>query len=428
MATDEAEIATVDGAIARQPSQFRVFASLSNANYRRFFAGQVISQSGNWMRIAAVSIQVLHITDSGVALGMVTFAQFFPLLVLGPWAGVLCDRVDRHRLLLALTVAGALVAGAFATLAVLGEPPLWAFYVCTLAAGVVWALENPVRRVFPVDLVGDDLIANATSLNATIMITSEVVGMGLAGLLVGGPGLTACYVLNAACFLPQLVLFAGMDRTKFRPGVPVERAKGQMIAGFRYAWDEPELRLSMLLLAGMGMFGFSTHTVVVPLLAERDLGGNAQTFTLLLGALSLGSLGGSLHSARQRTHDPRAPARAAVAFGVLNGLMGLAPNITLAVIAATGAGYLCVVAAAGTNTLLQLRTAPHMRGRVMSLGAMLMLGTGPIGGPIVGWIAEHAGAPTSLAFGGTVAALTALYVVGQPVGLTDRRRSAVKSA
>lgn len=404
------------------------FSSLTNANYRRFFAGQVISQSGNWMRIAAVSIQVLHITDSGVALGMVTFAQFVPLLVLGPWAGVLCDRVDRHRLLLALTVAGAVVAGAFATLAVLGEPPLWAFYLCTLAAGVVWALENPVRRVFPVDLVGEDLIANATSLNATIMITSEVVGMGLAGLLVGGPGLTACYVLNAACFLPQLVLFAGMDRTKFRPGVPVERAKGQMTAGFRYAWEDPELRLSMLLLAGMGMFGFSTHTVVVPLLAERDLGGDAQTFTLLLGALSVGSLGGSLHSARERAHDPRAPARAAVAFGVVNGLMGLAPNITLAVIAATAAGYLCVVAAAGTNALLQLRTAPHMRGRVMSLGAMLMLGTGPIGGPIVGWIAEHAGAPTSLAFGGAIAALTALYVVAQPIGSDDRWRSAVKSA
>ena len=401
------------------------FASLSNPNYRRFFAGQVISQSGNWMRIAAVSIQVLQITNSGVALGMVTVAQFLPLLLLGPWAGVLCDRVDRHRLLIGLTIAGAAVAGTFALLTMLGDPPLWAFYACTLAAGVVWALENPVRRVFPVDLVGEDLISNATSLNATIMITSEVVGMGLAGLLVGGPGLGSCYVLNAACFLPQLVLFAGMDRSAFRPGTPVERAKGQMVEGFRYAWAQPELRLSMLLLAGMGMFGFSTHTVVVPLLAQRDLGGDAQTFTLLLGALSVGSLVGSLHTARQQRLDPRAPARAAISFGILNALMGLAPNVMLAAVAAMAAGGMCVVAAAGTNALIQLRTAPHMRGRVMSLGAMLMLGTGPVGGPIVGWIAEWAGAPTSLAFGGAVSSLTALYVLTQ---LTDRERSAPKSA
>ena len=387
------------------------FSSLSSPDYRRFFAGQVISQSGNWMRIAAVSIQVLQITDSGVALGMVTVAQFGPLLVLGPWAGVLCDRLDRHRLLLGLTVAGAAVATVFAGFTVIGDPPLWAFYLCTAAAGVVWAFENPVRRVFPVDLVDDDLVANATSLNATIMITSEVVGMGLAGILVGGPGLGWCYVLNAVCFVPQLVLFAGMDRSGFRSAPMVERAKGQLADGFRYAWRSAEVRLSMLLLTGIGMFGFSTHTVVVPLLAERDLGGDARTFTLLVAALSIGSLAGSLHSARTRWVDGRAPARAAIAFGVLNGLMGLAPTVPSALVAAAATGYLCVLAAAGTNALLQLRTVPQMRGRVMSLGAMLMLGTGPIGGPIVGWIAEAAGAPSALVFGGAVSALTGVYVV-----------------
>jgi len=387
------------------------FASLRSPNYRRFFAGQVISQSGNWMRIAAVSIQVLHITDSGVALGGVTFAQFLPLLVLGPWAGVVCDRVDRHRLLVGLTVAGAVVAGAFAVATTWGDPPLWAFYLCTLAAGVVWALENPVRRVFPVDLVGDDLIANATSLNATIMITSEVVGMGLAGALVGGPGLRWCYVLNALCFGPQLLLFTGMDRAVFQPRASLEPARGQLAEGFRYAWQQRELRLSLFLLTGLGMFGLTTHTVVMPLLAERDLGGDGRTFTLLLGSLSVGSLAGSLHTARyHRSLTSRSTSRAAVAFGLCNGLVGLAPTIATAAVVAAAAGFLSVVALAGTNALMQLRTEPAMRGRVMSLGAMLMLGTGPLGGPIVGWIAEQASAPASLAVGGAVSAATALYV------------------
>jgi hypothetical protein len=166
----------------------------------------------------------------------------------------------------------------------------------------------------------------------------------------------------------------------------------------------------MAALTGIGMFGFSTHTVVVQLLAERDLGGDARTFTLLVAALSAGSL----HSTRTQWVDRRAPARAAIAFGVLNGLMGLAPTVPSALVASAATGYLCVLAA-GTNAVLQLRRALQMRGRVTSLGATLMLGRGPIGGPVDGpvvrWIAEVAGAPSALVFRGAVSAATGWYVV-----------------
>jgi len=170
----------------RAPS--RTFRSLRSPNFRLFFIGQAISATGTWMQSVTIGIVVLHITGSGVALGMTTVAHFGPLLLIGPWAGVLSDRFDLHRLLVGVNAAGGVVAAIFAAVVLTGAPPLWSIYVLAAATGLVQAVENPVRRVFVTELVDDDLLANATGLNSTVMISAEAIGLTLAGIVLGGPG------------------------------------------------------------------------------------------------------------------------------------------------------------------------------------------------------------------------------------------------
>ena len=381
----------------------RTFRAFQYPNYRRFFFGQAISQCGTWMQSVTVGIVVLHLTNSGVALGLTTLAQFGPLLVLGSWIGLLCDRLDQHKLLVAVNGAGAVVAAVFAVVVLAGDPPLWAIFALTTASGIVLAVENPVRRVFVAELVDEDVIANATALNSTVMITAEAVGLAVAGLLIGGPGVGIVFVINAVSFVPQVALFARMDRRQLRRQARVARGKGQSWEGAAFAWRTPELRVQLVLMAAIGMFGFSAHTVALPLLATRDLHGDARTYTWLLTALSVGSLAGALASARRTSVPTRSLAKAAIAFGVCNGVMGLSPTALIAGLVALPVGFTVMISVAGMNASVQLSTPPQLRGRVMALVSIVLVGSGPIGGPIVGWVSEQFGAPAALVIGGVVA-------------------------
>lgn len=389
----------------------RTFRSLEYPNFRRFAIGQAISQTGTWMQSVAVGILVLRLTDSGVALGLTTVAQFGPLLLLGPWAGLLSDRVDQHHLLLWVNVGGAAVALAFAAVVLPGDPPLWSIYLLATAAGVVQALENPVRRVFVTQLVDEHLITNAIALNSTVMISAEAAGLALAGVLIGWPGITACFAVNAVSFVPQLWLFARMDRGAMTFQPRTRRAKGQTRAGFEHAWQTPRLRLTMLLLAAVGMFGFTAHTVALPLLAVRDLNGSSRTYTVLLTAVSVGSLAGALVCARRNAPDTTALARAAIAFGMLNAVLAAAPTTPIAVVLAIPVGYAIMITVGGLNSSVQLMTPPQLRGRVMSLVSMVLIGSSPIGGLLIGWTAEWAGARVALAAAGAVSVVAGVVVL-----------------
>jgi MFS family permease len=388
----------------------RTFRSLESPNLRRFLTGQAVSQAGNMMQMVAAALLVLDLTDSGIVLGLVAVAQFGPLLVLAPLVGLLCDRVDRHRLLLVVNGLGACVAALFAAVVLMGDPPVAMVFVLAGAAGLVQALDNPTRRVFISELVPDAQLTNAVGLNASMMLTAEVAGLALAGVLVGGPGLGMCFAVNALTFAPKLYLFAGMDRRAFRP-VLAAATRGPAREGFLYAWRTPDVRIPLLLLFVVGTFGFNAHAVAIPLLAERELGGNARTATVLLAAISVGSLVGALHSARRTELPIRGLAFAAIAFGVCNAALGLAPSPAVAILLALPVGYTSLLAIVAVNSSVQLRTVPHMRGRVMALVSIVLLGTGPIGGPLVGWVAERAGTPAALVLGGLLCVLAGLVVL-----------------
>jgi MFS family permease len=395
------------------------FRSLRSRNFRLFFAGQMISQTGTWMQMVAIGLLVLAITDSGVAVGLVTAAQFLPILVLGAWGGVLADRRDRHHLLFLLNGIGALIATAFALLVLTDVAALWSIFVLTAVAGTVTALENPARRAFVIDLVEDRDVPNAVGLNSTLMTASRVVGPAVGGALIAGPGIGWCFAFNAVSYAPQLWLFARMDRSRFRPHEHVAKAKGQLREGLRYVWSRAELRLPLLLVSAVGTLAFN-FSVILPLFATRDLDGTATTFTTMFSIMSAGSVVGALVIARRTAADTRFLAHCTLALGVAMVALALAPTTVAAYLAVIPVGITSVMVISGSNAVVQLATAPAMRGRVLALLAVVFLGSTPIGGPVTGWISETFGARWAL----TLGAVTSLLAGGLTVRALGRGRGA----
>jgi MFS family permease len=388
------------------------FRSLRTPNFRLFFVGQLVSQAGTWMETVALSWVVLRLTDSGVALGIVTAARYGPMLVLGPWGGVLSDRLDRHRLMLTTQIAFAAVAAALAVLMATDLLTVPLVYILSTAFGILMALDSPARRALVIELVEQDDVANAVGLNSAMMTGSRVVGPSLAGALIAGPGAAWCFALNAASYLMIIGSLLRMDRSTFRPAPRVPRAKGQLREGFRYVRRTPALLLPLVLAAVIGTFAFN-YQVTLPLLAERSLGGDAATFTWLFAMTGLGSIAGALAIARRRTIGVRFLLAGGVAMVVATGLLAVAPTTPLALLAALPVGVTSTVMISGTNAVVQLEAAPAMRGRVLALVSMVFLGTAPIGGPILGWISEVLNPRAGLAVGGLATALAIVWTARQ---------------
>jgi MFS family permease len=382
-----------------------IFASLRYRNFRLFFTGQLISQVGNWLTLIAQTLLVLELTDSGIALGVLTAAQFGPVLLLGAWAGLIADRSDKRRLLLIVQAAAMLQSFLLAALAFSGEPPVGAIYAVAVLGGVCMAFDNPARRSFVVEMVPEGQINNAVSLNSALMTSSRVVGPALAGLLVTTVGYGWAFLGDGLSYLAVLAGLWMMRPAELRPAPVTLRAKGQVRAGLRYVRRQRELLVPLVMMGVIGTFSYNFQTVF-PLFVIRDLDGSDATFTALLSVVSLGSLAGALLTARRREIGVRRVAHAAIAFGVAMGAMALAPNVGVAVAIGVVLGVSSITFMVASTAIVQIRAAPEMRGRVLALQAMLFLGSTPIGGPIVGWVCEELGARYGVALG-AVAAIAA---------------------
>ncbi|MBK9180063.1 MAG: MFS transporter [Acidimicrobiales bacterium] len=384
------------------PRRSRVFRSLRHRNARLYFLGLVVSNVGTWLQATALAWLVLGLTGSGTALGIVTALQFLPMLLFGAWGGAIADRVDRRRLLYltqSLAAAQAIVLGA----AVLGGwVTIGLVYALAAALGLINAVDTPVRRSFIGDLVEHDELANAMSLNTAVMTGSRIAGPALAGLLIDVVGTGWCFVANGVSFAALLLALAAIDRTAVHPVPPVGDARGQVLAGLRYVRSHPVLRLTMLTLLVVSTFTFN-YQVTLPLLVDRVFGGGAGAFGALLAIISAGSLVGSFVTAARPDATVRFMLGSLAVLGVFLGLLALAPTLPVAMALGVpmGAGGAAFVAC--TSGLLVANTAPQLRGRVLALQSIAFLGSTPIGGPVVGWIGEEAGARWALAVGAIVA-------------------------
>jgi MFS family permease len=365
----------------------RSFNSLEVPNYRRYFAGQLISLSGTWMQTVAAIWLILTLTDSGVAVGLTTALQFLPMLVLGAWGGVLADRIPRRRLLITTQALMAIPAiGLFAVTAT-GVVAPWMVFLAVFAMGSVNAIDNPARQSFVFEMVGPDRVVNAVSLNSVIVQMARIVGPALAGLLIAGFGVVPCFALNAFTFVAMIVALWGMDPRGLHVEPAAPREPGAIRAGLRYVRATPELAVPLALMALVGTLGFNFQ-VVLPLLAKFSFDGNATTYAAMVSAMAIGSIVGALVNGAHGRTGPRLIAGGALAFGVLALLSAAMPALALELVALTLLGAAAVTFAATINSSLQLAVEPQMRGRVMALYSVVFLGSTPIGGPLAGWLAQ----------------------------------------
>ena len=372
----------------------------SSRNYRIYLVGQSISLCGTWMQTVAQAWLVLKITGSGTALGFVVALQFLPVLVLGPWGGVLADRMPKRRLLLITQVAFGLLALLLGILTATNVVTLWMVYAVALCFGCVTALDNPARQTFVLEMVGREHLANAVTLNTVNINMARVIGPALAGLIIAVIGIALCFLLNAVSYIAVIIALLMMNKSELRPAPPQARAKGQLRDGFRYVWSTPKLRTPLVMMAIVGTLAYEFQ-VILPLVAKYTFGGDAATYGIMTGAMGVGAVVGGLFTAsRQRTGDGPL-IQATLVFGALILVAAIMPSLPLMVLLLVGVGAGSVTFLARANSTMQLRTDPVFQGRVMALWAVAFLGTTPIGGPIIGWIGQNIGPRWGMVVGGT---------------------------
>jgi MFS family permease len=365
----------------------RSFDSLAVPNYRRYFAGQLISLSGNWMQTVAALWLILSLTGSGVAVGLTTALQFLPMLLFGAWGGLLADRFSKRRLLIVTQALMALPAIGLFAVTEAGVVAPWMVFLAVLAMGAVNSVDNPTRQSFVIEMVGADRVVNAVSLNSVIVQSARIVGPAVAGILIATIGVGPCFAVNALSFVAMIVALWGMNPAQLRSGPRAKRERGAIRAGLRYVRATPELAIPLALMALVGTFGFNFQ-VILPLLARFSFDGGPGVYAALVSAMAVGSVAGALVTGSHGRTGPRLIAAAALAFGGAALIAAAAPALLVEVGALIALGAASVTFAATINSSLQLAVAPHMRGRVMALYSVVFLGSTPIGGPLAGWLSQ----------------------------------------
>lgn len=381
------------------------FRSLRVRNFRLFFVGQLISQVGNWLTLVTQTLLVLKLTDSGLAVGLLAATQFGPVLLIGPFAGLIADRSDKRKLLMIVQALAMAQSFVLAFLAFLAHPPVLGIYATAFCGGVTVAFDNPARRAFVVEMVPEAEVHNAVSLNSALMTSSRIVGPALAGLLITTVGYGWAFLSDGLSYIAVLAALWMMVPGELRLPPVAVRGRGQVREGLRYVRRVPDLWVPLVVMTIIGTLTFN-YQVVLPLFVKRTFGGTDATFTLLYSSFSVGSLAGALASARRKSISVRQIVVAAGLFGVADLAFTFSPVLAVAFPLAVLVGVTSIGFMTASTTMVQVRANPQMRGRVLALQAMVFLGSTPIGGPIVGAVSDRFGARFGLLIG-AVAALGA---------------------
>jgi MFS family permease len=365
----------------------RSFNSLEVPNYRRYFVGQVISLSGNWMQNVTALWLILTLTNSGIAVGLTTALQFLPMLLFGAYGGLLADRFPKRKLLFVtqslMTIPA---AGLFLVTAFHVEAP-WMIYVAVFLFGAINCVDNPTRQSFVIEMVGPDRLVNAVSLNSVIIETARIVGPAFAGLIIAGFGVVPCFGINLLTFVAMLVALRAMDPRALQAPPPAVRKPGAIREGLRHVRRTPELAVPLALMALVGTLGFNFQ-VALPLLAKFSFGGGAGTYAVLVSAMGVGSICAALINGNRGKTGGQVIAAASLAFGIAALLAAAMPSLILEAVTLAALGAAAVIFVSSINSTIQLAVSAEMRGRVMALFSIVFLGSTPIGGPLTGWLSE----------------------------------------
>jgi MFS family permease len=386
----------------------RTFQSLKHRNFRLFFIGQTVSNTGNWLTNIALTLLVLKLTGSGLDVGLMAACQFGPLLVLTPLGGAIADRADKRRLLFMTQTLEMLQSFGLAALAFMHHPPLLGLYGLALAGGVFLALDNPLRRTLVNEMVPPKDVPNAVVLYSTIVNTSRLFGPALAGLLITTVGYGWAFTVDGLSYSAVLLCLYLMDAVELRREPPAPKTKGQVRAGLRYVRSTPNLWVSFAMLAAIGTLGYNFN-VTLPLFVTDSLHRSGAVFTVLYSVFSCGAVVSGLLVAHRNLVGMKHIVIGAATLGGGMLLLSVSPNTAVAAPVIFFVGMASILYNTATTTLAQVQAAPQMRGRVLALQTALLAGTTPIGGPILGVIADATSARIPIIIGGLVCLAAAAF-------------------
>ena len=406
------------------------FRALHNTNYRLYAAGGVVSNVGTWMQRVAQDWLVLQLSaNSGTAIGITTGLQFLPFLVLSPLAGLVADRVPKRRLLQITNVMMAAPALVLGLLAVTGTAQIWHVYVLAFVLGVGAAFDAPARQSFVSELVEPADLTNAVGLNSASFNAARIVGPAVAGVLIaalGGGAVATGWVilLNAVSYAAPVLSLQRLDTGALDSPTPAPREPGMIRAGVHYVRRRPDLMLVLAVVFFTGTFGLNFQ-MTSALMATEVFGKGPTEYGLLGTFMAVGSLTGALVAARRETVRHRLIIGAAVVFGAVEIVAGLAPSYAAFALLTPLLGLSALTMITAANAFMQLHTDAGMRGRVMALYMMIFMGGTPAGAPVVGWVGEEYGARMTLIGGGAMTILGVVLAAGVFLGRDRRRRASV---
>ncbi len=357
------------------------------------------------MQTLAQGWLVFRLTNSAQALGILSALRFGPSLFGLPFAGVLTDYLPRRRLLVATQSAGILQAGLLAFLTLTGEVRVWHVFVLAFVQGLIDTVDMPARQSFQGELVPVSDLQSAVSLNSTVFNAGRLVGPALAGLVVAEAGEGWCFALNAASFVP--FLFAVISVEERAPATVGRLAViPQLVEGLRFAWEEARVRRLLLSVLVTAVFGIS-HSTLLPVLAGVVLGSDARGYGLLLAASGFGAMVGSLAVAAVGRRQGLVFC-SQLLLGLSLGVLALSKSLPLASLSLVVAGLSVAAQLATTNGYIQTNSPDHLRARLISLYIWVFSGGAPLGGLVAGFLAQHWGVPTAIAFAAFLCVVAAL--------------------
>jgi MFS family permease len=390
-----------------------MFASLAEPNYRLWFLGGLVSNTGAWMQRTAQDWLVLtELTNhSGTATGVVTGLQFLPMLFLSPYAGLVSDRMDRLKLLKITQTLSGVIALVLGILVLTNTAELWHVYVLAFALGVVTCFDNPPRQALVNELVDHPMVPNAVSLNSTSFNAARLIGPGLSGLLIAAVGTGWMFVLNAASYVAVIAALLAMRRERFYGGsVRVKRQKGQLREGLSYVLHDRTLVMIFVLAFVVGTFGMN-FPVYNAVMTASVFHAHADAYGVVGTIMAVGTLGGALAAARRQGSRVKYAVGGAALFGAFGAVAAWMPGFWWFALMLIPTGFASITFLNSANVTVQMSVEPRYRGRVMALYIMVVQGGTPIGSPIMGWVAEVFGGRWALAIGTGSCTLAALWAL-----------------
>lgn len=395
--------------VAKAPSVKSTFAAFSIRNYRYFTIAHFIAVIALWMQRIAQDWMVLQLSGSVTAVGITVALQFAPTLILGPWGGVLADRFSKRTLLMVAQSAAALLATLMAVLALTGALQVWHVYVIALVLGLVTVVDQPARQVFVNELVGPVHLRNAISINSSIFQLGGMIGPAAAGVLLVAVGGGWAFAANALACVFTVIMLSVMRSSELIRSTPAPRAKGMLAEGARYLMGKPAILFSTIMAAFVAVFGMSLP-VVMAAFADHVFDAGAGGYGLLNTLVAVGALLGALASTRRKELRLRSVVTSAGCYGLSLAVAAFMPSMWSFGAVMVVAGFACLLFLTGANQLVQISTNMQIRGRVMSLYIMVLIGGQAIGGLLTGWLAETIGPHAALLIAGGVPVLAAIVV------------------